>query len=209
MTFERLGPNLSTNPDVGIYQHNGNVNGFFYYAKWSARHYDEFGYPIRNLDYFWIVNDFGDLVPQPDHTWRGERDGQQDPDFLAYYGLTLGAHSSEVNFNWIIEAIESNTSTDTVLMDFRLVGNIVSLMERWQKIIQENDISTSNIPVSIGFMGSGKYRISFSTSQELVCYDTHEECLKFISDWVKDYHSNYPEIKDDGENLPSVCVQQW
>ena len=153
MTFEKLGPNLSTNPDVGIYQHNGNVNGFFYYAKWSARHYDEFGYPIRNLDYFWIVNDFGDLVPQPDHTWRGERGGQQDPDFLAYYGLTLGAHSSEVNFNWIIEAIESNTSIDTVLMDFRLVGNIVSyryhpFTHEYVCNIQWEDGTTTNLPTN-------------------------------------------------------------
>lgn len=77
----------------------------------------------------------------------------------------------------------------------------LKVMEDWKKIIQENDLTVVNVPVSIGFLVSGKYRIGFSLSQELVCFDEYTQCIDFINRWIRDYRSNYSETP---QTVPTV-----
>lgn len=158
--MKNFGVNLSTNPDVGIYQHSGMANGFFYYAKWSFRHFDEFGYAKKDLNFFWIVNEYGDLVPQPDYPHLGFGDGQFDLELLANYGKTLGADSKNVNFDFILEQTEETGRDIVVLMDFRLVGYITKCKYPYSKneyhrfinecicTIQWENGTTSDIPIN-------------------------------------------------------------
>ena len=72
----------------------------------------------------------------------------------------------------------------------KLIRSPFKVMEDWQKIIKETDISTVNIPVSIGFMTGGLYRISYSLASTITICETYSECVEFINVWIKQYSDN-------------------
>ena len=72
----------------------------------------------------------------------------------------------------------------------KLIRSPFKVMEDWQKIIKETDITTIDIPVSIGFMTSGLYRISYSLNPNITIFETYSECVEFINTWIKRHSSD-------------------
>lgn len=92
-----------------------------------------------------------------------------------------------------------NTPVEETRQGFagKKVRSPFKVMEDWKKIIQENDLTATNIPVSIGFLASGKHCINFSMSQEIVTFEEYSQCIEFINRWIHDYRATHVEMKEE------------
>lgn len=99
----------------------------------------------------------------------------------------------------IDEKLRINAPVEETRQGFagKKVRSPFKVMEDWKKIIQEIDVTSVSIPVSIGFTASGKYCVNYSMSQGSQIFEEYSQCIEFINRWIHDYRSNHPEVKEE------------
>lgn len=122
-----------------------------------------------------------------------ERNGKSYTIFAAV-GHSLVRDKGSVKLNTPVEETRQGPKGKLVRSPFKV-------MDEWKKIIQENDIASVSIPVSIGFTAGGRHCVNYSMSQGSHHFDEYSQCIEFVDRWIRDYRLKHPEQMscDDAE----------